>query len=241
MNAIDERICAAAERKSEELFLLACDIFDHPETGLKEYYASERLVSFLREKGFTVETGIAGLPTAFRAVWENASGGPRIGFLLEYDALPGLGHACAHHLQPAAVIGAALALREALPDYPFRLVLYGTPDEEGRGGKIRMAEEGCFTDVDLMFAHHAAATTKTFYKNKALQSAGIIFHGTSAHAANAPEKGRSALDAMMLTFHALEIMLAFELSAREKRRIELETTCQRPAPMTPVSEDGKLS
>ena len=206
MNELDERICAIAERAFSELFSLACDIFDHPETGLEEFYASGRLVSFLKERGFTVETGAGGLETAFRAVWENTPGGPSIGFLMEYDALEGLGHACGHHLQPAAVIGAALALREALADQPFRLVLYGTPAEERGGGKIAMVEAGCFRDVDLMFAYHASQNTSTYYKDKALQPVRVVFHGVPAHAAIAPEKGRSALDAMMLAFHALEIM-----------------------------------
>ena len=206
MNELDERICAIAERAFPELFSLAGGIFDHPETGLQEYYASGRLVSYLREKGFSVETGTGGLETAFRATWENVPGGPSIGLLMEYDALEGLGHACGHHLQPAAVIGAALALREALADFPFRLVLYGTPAEEKHGGKITMAENGCFRDVDLMLAHHVSTNTSTFYKDKALRSVSVVFHGTPAHAAIAPEKGRSALDAMMLLFHALEIM-----------------------------------
>ena len=206
MNELDERLCAVAEREFPELFSLACDIFDHPETGLEEFYASGRLVSFLREKGFEVETGTGGLETAFRAVWENVLGGPSIGLLMEYDALDGLGHACGHHLQSAAVIGAALALREALSDFPFKLVLYGTPAEEKHGGKITMAEAGCFRDVDLMLAWHASQNTSTFYKDKALQPVRISFHGTPAHAAISPEKGRSALDAMLLTFHALEIM-----------------------------------
>ena len=206
MNEIDKKICNAAEKALPELFALSCDIFDHPELGLEEFYASEKLVRLLREKGFIVETGIAGLTTAFRATWENGSGGPRIGLLMEYDALPGLGHACAHHLQPAAAIGAALALREALSDEPFRLVLYGTPAEEREGGKIHMAEAGYFGDVDLMLAYHAAKTTGTFWQDKALQPVGVVFHGKPAHAAIAPENGRSALDAMMLAFHALEIM-----------------------------------
>ena len=206
MNETDSKICLAAQKALPELFALSCDIFDHPELGLEEIYASEKLVKFLREKGFSVESGIAGLTTAFRATWENGSGGPSIGLLMEYDALEGLGHACAHHLQPAAVIGTALALREALSDKSFRLVLYGTPAEERFGGKIAMAEAGCFRDVDLMFAYHAAKTTGTFWQDKALQPVGVIFHGTPAHAGIAPEKGRSALDAMMLLFHALEIM-----------------------------------
>ncbi len=206
MDTREQEICKLAEKELPELFALACDIFDHPELGLQEFYASRRLETYLEEKGFQVERGIAGIETAFKAVWENYSGGPAIGFMLEYDALAGLGHACAHHMQGAVCIGAALILREVLKDYPFKLVLYGTPDEEKGGGKITMTEAGCFRDVDVMLCHHAGQYTSSSYSYKALLPVHVVFHGTPAHASGSPELGRSALDAMMLAFHALEIM-----------------------------------
>ena len=206
MNQQEEKICALAEQELPEMFRIACDIFDHPELGLQEFYSSNLLETFLEEKGFKVERGIAGIQTAFRATWENGSGGPAIGFLLEYDALAGLGHGCAHHMQGPVCIGAALALREALKDYPFKLVLYGTPDEERGGGKITMTEAGCFRDVDVMLGHHAGQYTSSSYSYKALLPVHVVFHGTPAHASGSPELGRSALDAMMLAFHACEIM-----------------------------------
>ncbi len=195
----------AAEQYEERLFSIACHIFDHPESGGEEVYASNLLTDFLEEKGFSVERGIGGMPTAFRATWEQGSGGPSIGFLLEYDALRTLGHACGHHLQGPACIGAALALI-ACCNEPFKLVLYGTPDEENQGGKIVMEQNGCFRDVDVMFSYHAAAKTYVAYTNRALAPTRAIFHGTPAHASGSPEQGRSALDAMMLAFHGLEIM-----------------------------------
>ncbi len=205
MEAIKQSLLQAAEKHADLLFSVACDIFDHPEEGGKEVYASALLIKYLEEKGFTVEKGIAGLETAFRAVWEQGTGGPSIGFLLEYDALQGMGHACGHHLQGPACIDAALALTESCTE-PFKLVLYGTPDEEIQGGKIVMEKNGCFRDVDVMFSYHAAASTRVAHTNRALAPTRVYFHGTPSHASAAPEKGRSALDAMMLTFHGLEIM-----------------------------------
>lgn len=200
-----EKLIQITEQNADELFDMACQIFDDPEVGLEEYRACARITDYLEQQGFTVERGIGGLDTAFRATWERGSGGPSIGFLLEYDALKGMGHACAHHLQSPACIGAALALRE-LCDQPFRLVLYGTPDEEIGGGKITMVNQGCFRDVDVMFAHHAAANTRPASSNRALAPLHVVFHGIPSHAAVSPENGRSALDAMMLAFHGFEIM-----------------------------------
>ena len=103
---------------SDRLTALADDIFDHPEPGLKEERASGQLVELFREEGFQVETGIAGLPTAFRAVYEQGSGGPSIGLLCEYDALEHVGHACGHHIQGPAIFGAAGALQPGGPSQP---------------------------------------------------------------------------------------------------------------------------
>lgn len=200
-----QAVLQAVEARGAELFALGCDLFDHPELGRQEYYACDRLIAFLEREGFAVQRGAGGLETAFRATWERGTGGPTIGFMMEYDALKGLGHGCGHHLQSPVCIGAALALREICAD-PFKLVLYGTPDEEGRGGKIDMVNNGCFRDVDVMLAYHTGGSTVVSYKNKALAPIHVTFHGKPAHASGAPWKGRSAMDAMMLAFHGLEIL-----------------------------------
>lgn len=201
-----EMLLQAVEKHADELFAIACHIFDHPESGGEEVYASALLEDYLEKKGFAVEKGVGGMPTAFRATWERGTGGPAIGFLLEYDALrDGVGHGCGHHLQGPACISAALALMESCRE-PFKLVLYGTPDEEIRGGKITMEKNGCFRDVDVMFSYHTGGRTCVSYKSRALAPIQVTFHGTPSHASVSPEKGRSALDAMMLAFHGLEIL-----------------------------------
>ena len=106
---------------------MADEIFDNPETGYSERRASALLASYLRDAGFSVEFGEGGLETAFRAVYDHGSGGPSIGLLCEYDAIEGLGHACAHHIQGPAMAGAAAAGKELLRVKPYRLVVYGTP------------------------------------------------------------------------------------------------------------------
>lgn len=205
MSSLKETILRTVETNQAELFAMACEMFDRPECGREEVHASGLLTGFLEQKGFTVERGVGGLATAFRATWEQGSGGPSIGFMMEYDALRDLGHACGHHLQGPTCIGAALALREAVKG-PFKLVLYGTPDEESRGGKIEMVNNGCFRDIDVIFSHHTKSKTCVSQASMALAPHQVTFHGTPAHAAVSPWEGRSALDALMLAFHGLEIM-----------------------------------
>ena len=200
-----DKIASWIESQRDVLTAMADDIFDHPEASLEEFRSSAMVADYLEAQGFSVQRGLGSLPTAFRAAYKSGNGGVRIGLLCEYDALPNLGHACGHHLQSVVAIGAALALREACPE-DFRLVLYGTPDEEGNGGKITMMQGGCFTDVDVMFGYHTSKWTYASYGNRALAPFLVTFRGVPAHAAGAPWKGRSALDAMMLCFHGLEIL-----------------------------------
>ncbi len=190
-----------------ELAEMSDDIFDHPEWGGTEEHAVQLLTDFLRKQDFTVETGIAGLPTAFRAEYQVGTGGPSIGLLCEYDALKGFGHGCGHHMQGPAVLGAAAALRHCLTeDTPARLVVYGTPAEETSMGKTIMLKEGCFKDIDIALMTHANPETNVDVKSLALRSYRVCFYGTSAHAAIKPEEGRSALDALMLACHGLECL-----------------------------------
>lgn len=190
----------------EKLVCMADRIFDHPEAGFQETYACGLLTEFLRNEGFQIETGTGGIDTAFRAVWENGTGGPSIGLLYEYDALENIGHACGHHMQGPAILGAAAALKRLCRDVPYRLVVYGTPAEETIGGKILMKERGCFQDIDVALMMHPSPTTTTDVKCMALATYEVVFHGTSAHAAMSPEKGRSALDALLLTAHGIECL-----------------------------------
>lgn len=189
-----------------ELISLSDQIFDLAEPGMEEVKSSALLTEYLTAHGFDVETGIAGLPTAFRAVYTQGEGGPSFGFLAEYDALKDIGHACGHHMQGPSVIGAALALRDVFQDASYRIVIYGTPAEETIGGKIIMQEKGCFRDINLALMIHAAPSTCVDVRCMALEDYVVTFHGVESHAAMSPEKGKSAFDAALLSFQAIEFM-----------------------------------
>lgn len=206
MDDVKGQLLKNIEKQNPGLFSLACDIFDRPECDYEEHYAAGILTDYLEKLGFSVQKGVAGLPTAFRAAWENGSGGPTIGFLGEYDALKGMGHACGHHLQTPVCIGAAVALKESFHKHPYRLVIYGTPAEETTGGKIIMAQAGLFDELDVALGYHSGHLTGVSGTSKALQSVTVTFKGTPSHAAGAPELGRSALDAMVLAFHGAECL-----------------------------------
>ena len=181
-------------------------IFDNPEVGLEEIKASSILTDYLDKHGFYVEKGVGGIDTAFRAVYENGIGGPSIGILVEYDALEGIGHACGHHMQGPIGIGVAVTLKNYFKDKPYKLVIYGTPAEETVSGKLMMVKNGCFMDIDVALMTHGGPNTTTDVKSLALCKSTVIFHGTSAHAAIKPEDGRSALDALLLTFNGIEFL-----------------------------------
>lgn len=194
------------DKMSKDLTALSDDIFDHPEVSCQEFRVSAALEKLLEENGFAVEKGVGGMETAFRAVYENKTGGPRIGFLCEYDALESIGHACGHHTQGPAILGAAFALKNVLKDLPYKLVVYGTPAEETIGGKILMKENGCFNDIDVALMMHPGPTTTTDIKSMALATYQVTYHGVAAHAAMSPDKGRSALDAILLAAHGIECL-----------------------------------
>jgi len=202
MKSIDQHI----EKISEKLISMADYMFDNPEIGLVEFKASKLLCDYLEENGFTVERGIADLPTAFRATYKSGKGGLRLGLFCEYDALDGLGHACAHHLQGPIIIGAALAVKETIKDKDYEIIIYGAPAEETVSGKLTMLKKGYCQDMDVAMMVHGAPTTSIDKKALALGKYRVTFKGKAAHAASNPEKGRSAFDAALLMFHGIESM-----------------------------------
>lgn len=203
-----KEIVKLVESHKDELLRMADFICDNPEIGLNEYQAVTLLTEYLRKHGFSVETGIAGIETAFRCVFENGENGHSIGLLCEYDALEGIGHGCGHHIQGPSILGAAVVLKEFLDkDIPYKLVVYGTPAEETVGCKVQMAEQGFFRDIDIAFMMHASGSgTSVDRKMMAMWQAEVSFVGKSSHAAISPEQGRSALDALLLAFHGIECL-----------------------------------
>lgn len=191
---------------------VALKIWSSPELGYQETETTELLQQELRRAGFAIETGVAGIPTAFIAR-AGTSDGPVIAILAEMDALPGLsqaavperqpisgqlaGHGCGHHLFGSGAVAAAIAVKNWLEDSGTKgqIRLYGTPAEEGGGGKVYMVRAGLFKDVDVsLYFHPGDANNASQDKNLATASAKFRFHGQPAHAAAAPERGRSALD-----------------------------------------------
>lgn len=184
---------------------LALTLHANPELSGEEYQAVQWLTAPLAEAGFAVEIGV-GLPTAFRAVWEGEAGGPTIGLLAEYDALPGLGHACGHNLIGPASIGAALAIRHALPSLRGRIVVIGCPQEENGQGKVHLNRAGLFDDLDVAMMCHPSRRTMTNRGGLAAVGVTFKFYGVASHASAGPEKGVSALNAMIQAFNAINAL-----------------------------------
>lgn len=228
MNQTKEKMYALIDSMKQELCDMADDIFDHPEVALEEYHASSLLEDWLEKHGFAVERGLGSMETAFRAVYEQGEGGPSIGLLCEYDALPGMGHACGHHLQGPCIVAAADAVMKAGIGEPFKLVVYGTPAEEHMAGKIKMIEEGCFKDIDVALMMHGSPTTTCDIKSMANYHIEVTFHGVSAHAAINPEKGRSALDGLILAFQGVEF-LREHVKDDVRMHYTVQSTCDIPA------------
>lgn len=208
MNNIDkEKLFTSIDSIANELLTMSDYIFDHPELAFEEYKAMALLTDYLEKEGFHVERGLGSLETAFRATYGKSIEGKRIGLLCEYDALEGLGHGCAHHMQGPSIVGAAKAIKDYMgTNDAYQLVIYGTPGEEGGGGKIIMLDEGYFKDIDVALMMHGGPATQTDIRSLAAASVKVTYHGKSAHAALKPETGRSALDALLLTFHGVEFL-----------------------------------
>ncbi len=217
------QIESAVAAHSERFVNVSRQIWDWAELGYKETQSSQLLADELRKSGFTVTMGVAEIPTAFVA--EYGKGGPVIGLLAEYDALPrssqkaepvkGMngknwnGHACGHNLLGAGSALAAVAIKEWLEKTGTQgtVRLYGCPAEEGGGGKNYMVRAGLFSDCDLVLAWHPSdRTSASLESSMANISAKVRYHGVAAHASRSPESGRSALDGVMIATHAIDLL-----------------------------------
>ena len=213
VNANKEAAMVALSSAYEADKKTALQIWEYAEVGYKEVKSAALHVQHLKDAGFNVETGIAGIPTAFVATY--GTGSPAIGILAEYDALPGInqsasaqrdpivgknaGHACGHHLFGTASVSAGIAIKELMAAGKLKgtIKVFGTPAEEGGSGKVFLVRAGLFNNLDAVIHWHPddanAITTTSALANK---SAKFKFYGISAHAAAAPDQGRSALDAV---------------------------------------------
>jgi len=186
---------------------LSLDLHSHPELALAEHHAAAALRRWLSDRGFRVEAPAAGLATAFVA--EAGQGAPVIAYLVEYDALPGVGHGCGHNLIAAGGVGAAASLLMALPNPPGTLRVIGTPGEEGAGGKIIELEAGLFDDVEAALMFHPGDRTLPIRHALASCPLTFEFHGRSTHAAGSPTEGKSALAAVIQLFVSIDALRQF--------------------------------
>ena len=210
-----DRSNSAIEASKQALFDLSKDVHAHPELNYEEYYSSDALAGFLESNGLSVERGIGGVETAFRAtIPGGGGGGPTIAVLAEYDALPEIGHGCGHNLIAMAAMGAALGLQANASDLTGRVVVIGTPAEEGGGGKIRLLEAGVFDGVDATLSSHPfsnrtvipAVSPKGESWSLAMVGYRYMYHGKAAHAAAYPEQGINALNAVIHLFTGIDAL-----------------------------------
>jgi len=201
-----QKLYSLIEEMRDQLVGISDFIHDNPETGNNEIKAYKLLTEIFEQAGFAVEKELIGLPTAFRASYSIGTGGPNIGLLMEYDALEGLGHGCGHNMQAAAITGAALALIRGLDESPANIIVYGTPAEETTSAKLPMTKAGIFDNLDVALMMHASDRTTVDGKSLAVNLVDFVFTGKAAHAAIAPDKGISALDAVLMTFNGIEYL-----------------------------------
>ncbi len=201
---IKSRIITEIEAHRDELYRLSRQIHDSPELGFHEEKAAAWITDYLEQNRFVVERGVCEFPTAFRAVY--GKGHPVIAFLAEYDALPELGHGCGHNLIAAASAGAGIGARLAVDQYGGRIEVIGTPAEELYAGKQVMAKRGAFAELDAVMMVHPGSHDAAVTHALACQRLDVEFFGREAHAAGRPEAGINALEAMILSFNAIDAL-----------------------------------
>lgn len=195
-------------RWRDETCALARSIYEDPELSGGEHRAARRCWEVLERAGFDVQP-VKGVPTAFVASFSAPHPGPTVGLLAEYDALPGLGHACGHHLIAASAVGAGLMLSDVIGSLAGTVRIYGCPAEETLEGKAAMLEAGVFDGLDAALTFHAHDSTTVMRSSNGLQFLTFRFRGRASHAGNEPWAGASALDGVLLTCQNVNALRQF--------------------------------
>jgi len=207
VSAVKTDIQRAVDGLAVELEALSRKIHDHPELCYQEVQACGWLATFLEGQGLHVERGVGGVPTAFRATVDGSGPGPTIAIMCEYDALPTIGHACAHNIIAASGAGAGAGLAAVRARLPGgRVQVIGTPAEEGGGGKVKLLRAGVFEGVDCAMMIHGFDRTILHQDLLGIVRADFEYAGRAAHAATDPWAGVNALDACIGTFNAVSML-----------------------------------
>ncbi|KAK4634667.1 Peptidase M20 domain-containing protein 2 [Fulvia fulva] len=189
---------------------VSLEIHDHPELQYKEFHAHDGLTKYLAtQAGWKVTKSAHDIRTAFVAVYDSGRPGPTVSFNAEYDALKGIGHACGHNLNAIASVGGALAAAKLVTEARLggKVVLFGTPAEEGGGGKIKLLDAGAYKGVDVSLISHPGITANAaLMRTAAYASFKVEYFGKEAHAAAAPWQGINALDALITAYNAISVL-----------------------------------
>ena len=205
-DSIREDTIAEIEKTGARAREMADHIFDNPELGNMEFNTQKYLTDELKRNGFSVETGTGTLPTAFRAEFDLQKPGPVVAFIAEYDALPQMGHACHHHIIASSSVNTAIALSRLKGQLCGKIVVMGTPAEEGLGAKGAMCRNGAFKGLDVGLMFHGGSRNSTSLIVLAMDGIEFSYKGKAAHAAAAPHEGINALDAVILLFTSINAL-----------------------------------
>ncbi|MDU6339933.1 MAG: M20 family metallopeptidase [Clostridium sp.] len=192
---IKERLCEISDY-----------IYENPELGNEEYKAVEVLTKLLKEHNFSVEEKYLDMDTAFKATFDSGKPGLTVGYLCEYDALPGIGHGCGHNMIGTISAGAGIALSKIIDQVGGKIIVYGTPAEETNGAKVIMVEKGAFDELDCAMMVHPNDKTYASGTSSALYPIQFTFKGKTAHAASCPEQGINALNAVIQLFNGIDAL-----------------------------------
>lgn len=201
-----EKVISLVKSLEDEFVELNQYIYDNPELGYQEYKSSKAHVDLLRKHDFEVEENYLGIETAFRAEYDSKKPGPTIGYIAEYDALPGVGHGCGHNILGTTSTGAGIVLSKFVDEIGGKVVVIGTPAEETSGAKVEMADKGAFDDLDVALIVHPSTKFMKSGTSLAMDALEFTFKGRSAHAAATPEKGINALDGCIVTFNSVNAL-----------------------------------
>src|SRR5690625_1911780 len=194
------------EHIKEELWTISDHLYENPELGDEEYESMQLLVDYLRKHHFEVETGIVDRLTAFKVEFKSEKPGPRIAYLAEYDALPGVGHGCGHNIIGTMSVGAGVILSKLVNKIGGSIVVLGTPAEETNGAKVPMSTAGVFADIDVAMILHPGNISSESGDSLAMDAIQYEYTGKSSHAAASPEKGINALDSVIQLFNGINAL-----------------------------------
>lgn len=208
IKSLKDKVCQQIDYYASRAIEISLKLHANPEISYEEKQAATWLSEELGGQGFEVKKKIAGLETAFAGSFKYGSGGPNVCVMLEYDALPGLGHACGHNIHGVSSLAAAVGLKKVMDEYGVQgtIIALGTPGEELYAGKVPIIQSGFFENVDAAMMVHSYSKNVAYAPCLALDAFKFTFKGKPAHAAAAPHEGINALKAAILTFNGVDAL-----------------------------------